>query len=150
MLDRISGINRVPTLATLGMRAQATMPTDTTELAWRASPGRVPLVIGVTGHRDLRPEDHAPLSKAVGEFFSQLIKDYPHTPLILLSSLAEGADRLVAEVALQMGVQLIVPLPMKQAEYEKDFSAPGSLAQFQQLIHRAEKCLELPLIGRNT
>src|SRR5439155_17705848 len=97
---------------TVGMRAQAMMATETSELAWRASPARIPLVIGVTGHRDLRPEDYERLSSAVVEFSQLLRQRYPHTPLILLSPLAEGADRLVAEVSLRMGARLVVPLPM--------------------------------------
>ena len=47
--------------------------------------------------------------------------EYPATPLRVISALAEGADRLVADLALQSGCDLIVPLPMPTADYEQDF-----------------------------
>lgn len=55
--------------------------------------------------------------------------------LRLLSPLAEGADRLVAEEALALGYELEVPMPFAQAEYEKDF--PDSVAAFRALLGQA-------------
>lgn len=107
----------------------------------------LPLVIGVTGHRDLREEDREPLEKRVRQVFAELQRDYPHTPLILLSPLAEGADRLVARVALTMKkqIRLIVPLPLPQELYEKDFQSKASLDEFNKLLQQAER-LELSLL----
>lgn len=127
---------------------------------------QAPLVIGVTGHRDLRPEDRAKLEEKVREIFLQLRKDYPATPLILVSALAEGADRLAARVALSphMGVSLIAPLPMPQDLYELDFESlailetpMGALAvesssreEFRALLERAIARPELGLAQGNT
>lgn len=67
-------------------------------------------------------------------------------PLLrLVSPLAEGADRLVASVALELGYQLDVPMPFPQAEYERDFQIPdrdtatnaASLAEFRALLAQA-------------
>ena len=57
------------------------------------SGGLVPIVIGVTGHRFLRDRDTEKLEDKVGGIFSRLRKDFPHSPLILLTPLAEGAGR---------------------------------------------------------
>ncbi len=97
-----------------------------------AEPGRLPIVIGVTGHRDLRPADQAAYRARARELFADLQRRYPHTPLRVISALAEGADRLVAEVALEEGHDLVVPLPFEQAEYERDF--PDSVPQFRALL----------------
>jgi hypothetical protein len=105
-----------------------------------------PLVIGVTGHRDLRAEDLPQLEEIVGQIIEKLKKDSPHTPLILLSALADGADRLVAEVALARGVRLIVPLPMPRHIYETDFSTATSRLKFKELLARAGHWFELPLL----
>lgn len=114
------------------------------------SHGPLPLVVGVTGHRDLRPEDRPALEGLVRDIFDDLRKRCPTTPILLLSSLAEGADRLVARVALDAGARLVVPLPLPQEEYEKDFTTPESRAEFAELLRRAEQVLELPLVEGNT
>jgi Ca2+/Na+ antiporter len=106
----------------------------------------LPLVIGVTGHRDLREEDREPLETRVRNIFEDLQSRYPSTPLILLSPLAEGADRLVAKVALAKGVRLIVPLPMPRALYEQDFQSKASRDEFNKLLQHAERCFELSLL----
>jgi hypothetical protein len=103
-------------------------------------PYRLPLVIGATGHRDLRDEDIPELKRAVGKVIKRLKRDYLHgdteTPLIVLSSLAEGADRLIAEVAMEHGAKLIAPLPMPPDEYRRDFEPglnPDAAAEFDRL-----------------
>ena len=107
--------------------------------------GPLPLVIGVTGHRDLRAQDRPALASRVSAIVATFLERYPHTPLVLLSSLAEGADRLVAWAALEKGVRLIVPLPMPKALYEEDFQEADSRAEFAELLHRAERWFALPL-----
>ncbi|MFX4263626.1 hypothetical protein ACOBQJ_15680 [Pelotomaculum propionicicum] len=104
----------------------------------------IPIVLGITGHRDLRAEDIPELEKKLCLIFSELKNSYPHSPLILLSPLAEGADRLAARSALNCGVRLVVPLPMSKEEYEKDFITPQSLAEFNNLLGEAENAFELP------
>jgi hypothetical protein len=104
------------------------------------------LVIGVTGHRDLRSEDLPELEQLVRGIIETFKRDLPHTPLVLLSALAEGADCLVARVALELGARLIVPLPVRQEIYSKDFSTPDSRAEFAKLLDKAEYWFELPLL----
>ena len=106
-------------------------------------PAPLPLVIGITGHRDLRPEDREAVETRVRAIFREIQNRYPATPLVLLSPLAEGADRLVARVALNCGIRLIVPLPMPRADYERDFQTPASLNEFQKLLGRADRSFEL-------
>lgn len=96
--------------------------------------GPLPLVIGVTGHRDLVETDHASLVTAVEKAFADLRRALPRCPLVVLSALAEGADRLVAEVALKQGALLVAVLPMPQAEYEKDFTTSKSIEDFRRLL----------------
>ncbi len=111
--------------------------------------GPLPLVIGVTGHRDLREQDCAALEASVRAVFTELEELYPHSPLLLLSPLAEGADRLVARVALERGLSLMVPLPMARELYELDFETPASRAEFNQLLEQAQHQIELPCVEGN-
>lgn len=95
------------------------------------------LTIGVTGHRDLVEKEIPGLKKLVREFFQNLRKDYPDLDLQLITPLAEGSDRLVTDIALEMGIDLIVPLPMPQADYEKDFSTPAAVEEFRSSLAKA-------------
>ncbi len=96
--------------------------------------GRLPLVIGVTGHRHLRQEDLPVLRQRVQELLERLGRRFPATPLRVITALAAGADRLVAQVALEAGHELLVPLPLEPREYERDF--PESVEEFRALLAR--------------
>jgi hypothetical protein len=104
----------------------------------------IPLILGVTGHRDLRGEDVPSLQARVREIVQELQKLYPSSPLILLSSLAEGADRLAAHVALDLGIDVVAPLPMPVEEYLKDFTTEDSRQEFSGLLRRSAQSLVLP------
>jgi hypothetical protein len=114
------------------------------------SKGPLPLVIAVAGHRDLRKQDEEPLLQQVEEIVQQLIDTYPFTPLRLLSGLAEGADRLAARAACELGIELVACLPMTRALYEADFETHESQRKFEQLLSCAADVIELPLINGNT
>ena len=102
------------------------------------------LSIGVTGHRDLVPAEEPALREQVRAFFSQMRDDFPELDLQLLTPIAEGADRLVTEVAQEMGIPFIAVLPMSQEIYEKDFDKEGSLAGFRNQLGAARSVISLP------
>lgn len=110
----------------------------------------IPILIGITGHRDIPPEDVAPLKAAIASVLADLKARCPNTPIHLLSPLAEGADRIAAEAGLASGVRLIVPLPLPQADYEMDFANPASIDDFRRLMGRADFVVELPLADGST
>lgn len=102
------------------------------------------LVIGVTGHRNLCPTTIPALQRQVRAFLLDLRARYPQLPLVLLSSLAEGSDQLAAEVALELGLRVIAPLPMPVELYRDDFPQPASLARFERQLQSSE-FLALPV-----
>ena len=85
---------------------------------------------------------------SLSRIFASFRAAYPHTPFQLLTPLAEGADRLAAEVALASEIDLIVPLPMEQKEYERDFATAKSLAEFRALLAKAKSRWEIPSAGK--
>jgi hypothetical protein len=110
----------------------------------RISSTQIPLVIGVTGHRDLVLEEYGAIKDRVREFFRALQRDYPRLPLLIVTPLAEGADRLAAEVAHELGIPTVVLLPMPRQIYQSDFSG-DSLVEFHSLMAQSE-VVELPLL----
>jgi hypothetical protein len=110
----------------------------------------LPLIVAVTGHRDLVAGEMPGIRERVSTFLSDLRNQYKDRGVSVMSALAEGADRLVAEVALEMGIALIVPLPMKKDVYRDDFKSQQSKARFDALCGRAAEVFELPLARGNT
>jgi hypothetical protein len=103
-----------------------------------ARPEPVPLVIGVTGHRDLVASEIPELEKRVRGFLITMQGRFGHLPLQIMTPLSEGADRLVARVARELGIPLIVPLPMPRALYMEDFRTDASRREFESLCEGAE------------
>ena len=95
------------------------------------------LTIGVTGHRDLVADEVPALKEKVRDFFHNLESEFPDLNLQLITPLAEGSDRLVTDIALEMGISLIVPLPMPQADYERDFSSAEAIETFRTSLKQA-------------
>lgn len=97
---------------------------------------RLPIIIGVTGHRDLdlRPDYDGILRERVDAIFARFERDFPATPLLMLSPLAEGADRLVAEVAARRNIAVRVPLPMPLDRYRATFTDDRSRAAFDEFL----------------
>jgi len=109
---------------------------------------KVPFVVGVTGHRDLNPGDLVSLQAAVEKLLREIKDRHESATIVLLSPLAEGADRIAAKAAYALGIPVVVPMPMPQDEYEHDF--PKSVKEFRDLVHGAYHSFELPLVEGNT
>jgi hypothetical protein len=123
-----------------------------------AHPPRARLVVrvGVTGHRPggLADADTELLQKQVDSVLAcvrdtalrvaakGLFSEQPPC-LRVISSLAEGADRLVAQRGLHMGYELQAPLPYARAEYEKDFASAESREEFHALLRQSSSVFEI-------
>jgi hypothetical protein len=120
---------------------------------------RCVLNIGITGHRgDRLTESLEPAVRArvteVLELVTGVVGDIhlkgaawfngEKPELRLISALAEGADRLCASVALELGFQLDCPMPFAADVYAQDFDSDDSRAEFEALCARADRILELP------
>ena len=103
----------------------------------------IPIIIGVTGHRAIREQDRPALAAAVKAELETLRGLCPHSPLVMLSSLAEGADLLCADVAEELNFPLIAVLPRERTDYERDFS-PEALARFAHHCDHAEQVFISP------
>lgn len=103
----------------------------------------LPIVVGVTGHRDIRTEDIQELKKIVRNTLEDLKNKYPDTDIVMLNSIATGADTLCANVAIDLGIPLVCPLPMEINEYRRDFSGT-ELDAFGNLLKKAARVFVAP------
>ena len=105
---------------------------------------QIPIVIGVTGHRDLLDAEIDEIRNETARLFQSLRNRFPDTPLRVMSSLAEGADRVVAQVALDHEIPVQAVLPMPAVHYRDDFANEVSKAEFDGLCARSE-IVQIPL-----
>lgn len=110
-----------------------------------AGPGnyKLPLVVAVTGHRNLVASELDQISRVVRDFLLELQQSYPQNDVVVMSPLAEGADMLVARVAVENRFSLIVPLPKPREEYLLDFSSDQARQEFETLCARAIDVFEV-------
>lgn len=94
--------------------------------------------IGITGHQRLDDESAWQwVSGALGEAIAELPR-----PFAALSSLAIGADQLLAWIALEQGGTLDVVLPF--ADYRARFATERDARQYDALLSRASSIEALP------
>jgi hypothetical protein len=106
---------------------------------------RIPITVGVVGHLDvITTEEH---KQQIENLFSGLANRYPNSPIYLFSSIAEGADRYVANIFLDLRrtneeykerFELIVPMPFETEEYKNDF-CDSSDQEFDELVKQAKR-----------
>lgn len=107
--------------------------------------GRIPITVGVVGHLDVVTTNEQKLQ--IENLFSDLAAEYPNSPIYLFSSIAEGADRYVARIFLELKknheelcdrFELIVPMPFEKEEYKNDFSEESD-KEFDDLLAQAKR-----------
>lgn len=112
--------------------------------------GRIPVVfrIGITGHRCLGdPEALVPAIQEALRLLRERIPEFttPDVVLVAVSSLAEGADRLVArDLLAEPGARLEVVLPLARSDYARDFHDAESRREFWHLLELASRVQEAP------
>ncbi len=90
------------------------------------------------------PTEIPAITMQVERFFDILAAQFPDLPMMVLTPLAEGADRLVGDVARARGYDVVNLLPMPAPIYELDFEGE-SLDEFA--AHKeAGEVIELPLV----
>ncbi len=102
-----------------------------------------PLRIGVTGHRVLA--DANLVIGGIEKALARIEASHPGRSLVVVSALAEGADRLVAEAVLRRpGARLRAVLPLPKFDYLGDFATPDSKEEFLRFLARTDEVVELP------
>lgn len=105
------------------------------------------LKVGITGHRNLHTKHCIQYKRSVYHRLKYLKSRYEN--LLLLSSIADGADRLVIYEAISLNIPYRVISPMRYNMYIKDFDKK-SKKEFDILLTKAEKVIVMPfIIDRN-
>jgi hypothetical protein len=103
----------------------------------------VPLLVGITGHRELPPADEPSLRDALRSVLDEIVQSAPHTRVVVLSTLASGSGLLGAEVALDAGLPVVACIPAERDAYERDFTEP-ELPRFRRAL---EGCAHVVVVA---
>jgi hypothetical protein len=103
------------------------------------------IAVGVTGHRPSRLAgmDAGVLAERVRDALATICRATSSDRLIVVSPVAEGADRIVARVALETGHELHCVLPFARETYLRDFPTVSSRAEYNALLSLASEIIEL-------
>ena len=117
------------------------------------------LSVGVTGHRTdtlpaasidslrARVREALQLTAQAGEALFESERDCfadDRPRLRFVSPIADGADQIAAEVAVELGWELQAVLPFERSEYRASLADDGARERFDALLARASCVLELP------
>ena len=105
------------------------------------------ITIGITGHRNLK-EQCVPYYRARIHDMLVSLKE-KHEELLVYSALADGADRLVVEVAMELDIEYVAVLPMPKKIYVTDYDEASTYI-FNMLFNKAIWVIEIPLVEENT
>ena len=103
----------------------------------------IPIVVGVTGHLAIRPEDRSALSAAVRKELKHIRELCPHSGVVMLTSLAAGGDLLCADAAEELGIPVAAALPRPREDYALDFDEVDR-ARVEAHCDRAEQVFVTP------
>jgi hypothetical protein len=95
-------------------------------------------VIAVSGHRNLVAAEIPELKRLTREFLETTRANSGATPTAILTPLSEGSGQHVAREAPQLGLQLIVPLPMPKDLYRHGLASDADKREFDGLVSQAE------------
>ena len=116
---------------------------------------RVPLVLGLSGHRDPRPDGLEGIRKHLVALLDDLATRFPETPFVLLNGLAEGCDQYASRWALDWAetqppcawggrrIEIMGVLPMRREWFRNDFSDEAWRA-YEEVEQMCSVVFELP------
>ena len=123
-------------------------------LNWKSNQALIPLSIGLIGHRNISEFEQIKLLLEFDSAIENLIGIDLETPIILLTSLAKGADQIGFRSKFRNQMTIVAILPFRVDEYESDFDSAHDLFEFQKclaesdLVHQPFKDVNRP-IDRN-
>jgi hypothetical protein len=94
--------------------------------------------IGITGHTRLTVAT-VPLVTAL---VRARLAGHPPAELVGVTCLARGADQVFARIVLELGGRVEVVLPAE--DYREHAVGPDNLAEFDELLGRAERVVTMP------
>ena len=106
----------------------------------------IPINVAITGHRDLKKDKFHLYKEQIILVLKDLKRKYPDSEIQILSGMAEGADIIGAQAALESGCKLVAVLPMPREDFIQTFTINNtaeSAVTFEDTLSKADKIIDL-------
>ena len=108
------------------------------------------IYIGITGNRDISEKQIIFIKKRIEEFLNNFKKDNEFSNIIVLTPLADGVDRIIANSIIEnfSNIKILVPLPFSESIYKNTFgkglkinniSQEESIKEYENLLEKIKK-----------
>lgn len=104
--------------------------------------GLSPIFVGIIGHRNINRDELDQIQRDFDLQIAEILDQAQSTPVVILTSLADGADRLIFTSKFRSRVQVYGVLPFKVSNYAKDFIGKAEKAKFLSLINSCEMIID--------
>ena len=115
---------------------------------------KIPVVVGVTGHRNIVEEDKPAIKAQVIESLKEIQslckgKGGADTPVIMLNAFAQGSDMLCAEAAFELGIDVYAVLPCKLEKYIESFDDEQAKSKLNGELSKCKRQFVAPDTEKN-
>ena len=117
---------------------------------------KIPIIVGVTGHRNIVEEDKPLIKSKVIESLKEIRnacrskrKGEADTPVIMLNAFAQGADMLCAEAAFELGIDVYAVLPCEKERYIDSFDDEIAKGKLNEYLSKTQRQFVAPDIEKN-
>jgi uncharacterized phage-like protein YoqJ len=108
------------------------------------------IYIGITGNRDISNKQSTFIKKNIEDFLKKSSENKNLEEIIILTPLADGVDRIIADVVLDSfsDMKILVPLPFSEEIYKNSFgkglkinniSQAESIIEYEDLLEKIKK-----------
>ena len=108
------------------------------------------IYIGITGNRDISEKQIIFIKKRIEEFLNNYKNDNEFAEIIVLTPLADGVDRIIANSIIEnfLNIKILVPLPFSEFIYKNTFgkglkinniSQAESIKEYENLLEKIKK-----------
>ncbi|MGJ0457122.1 hypothetical protein NG782_10530 [Aliarcobacter cryaerophilus] len=106
--------------------------------------------IGITGNRDISNEQSIFIKKSIDDFLKKSLENKSFEEIIILTPLADGVDRIIADVVLDnfSDMRILIPLSFSENLYKNTFgkglkinniSNESSIKDYEDLLEKIKK-----------
>ena len=104
----------------------------------------VPFFVGVIGHRHLREEEIPRLQQEFDSHIKSLLVNLKETKIIVLTGIAEGADRIPQASQYREYFSICAVLPLAKDEYVNDFPSKNQRSAFDETLSQCDYIVTSP------